>query len=195
MINSMARSLVTAKKWYRSMLAGNPQYSDMELIATAYGAGGTQGGIAFASIPQGFKHLQLRVVGRPVSAGYAGSMYLYFNDDSATNYSSHLLKGSSGTISSAAYTSGNSILAYALNTGSTSTANAYSSSIIDILDYTSTTKNKTARWFTGYTNSGGAQLALVSGAWRNTNAVTTIYIAWDGYIATGSRFSLYGIKG
>jgi hypothetical protein len=177
------------------MLAGNPQYSDMELIATSFGAGGTQGGISFASIPQGYKHLQLRITGRPVSAGYAGTMYLYMNNDGGANYNSHLLKGNGSAVSSAAFTSGNGIVAYGLNVESSTTAGSYSTSIIDVLDYTSTSKNKTARWFTGYTGSASNQVALVSGAWRSTAAVTDMYVAWDGYVATGSRFSLYGIKG
>jgi hypothetical protein len=68
--------------------------------------------------------------------------------------------------------------------------------IIDIVDAYSTTKNKTIRSLQGV-YSTGFQVRLVSGSWRNTASITTIAMtsANSSNFLTGSRFSLYGIKG
>ena len=69
-------------------------------------------------------------------------------------------------------------------------------SIIDIIDYASTTKNKTVRAFFGLDLNGSGSVTLGSGLWMNTNAITDINInAAADPMAAGSTFALYGIKG
>jgi hypothetical protein len=78
-----------------------------------------------------------------------------------------------------------------------STASSFGAGVIDILDPFSTTKNKTLRGLGGITSSEATNIALRSGSWASTSAVTSITclpFSADNWVA-GSRFSLYGIKG
>jgi hypothetical protein len=69
--------------------------------------------------------------------------------------------------------------------------------IVDILDYTSTNKNKTIRCLCGFDANGSGNLGLVSGLWRNSgSAITSLELfPQSGVIAQYSSFALYGIKG
>lgn len=68
-------------------------------------------------------------------------------------------------------------------------------SIVDILDFSSTTKNKTVRTLTGSAYSATQQIKLMSGSWSNTAAITSITLfEIPGAYQAGSRFSLYGLK-
>jgi len=69
---------------------------------------------------------------------------------------------------------------------------------MDIHDYTSTTKNKTVRTFSGVSdnNVGGNGVALQTALYRSTNAISSITLVADGTaFATNTVYSLYGIKG
>jgi len=82
--------------------------------------------------------------------------------------------------------------------GNTASANVFGASIFDILDFSSTSKNTTARASTGLlTGSTTNLIELNSGAHFNTSAVTSLKIQdlTGNNLVTGSRFSLYGIKG
>lgn len=195
MINSMARSLVTAKKWYRNMLAGNPQYSDMELISTAYGTG-SNATITFSSIPADYKHLQLRVVARNTnSTQYSGLVYR-FNGDSGSNYSNHRMYGFGSGVSAQASANDNLVNDPFSVIGGGSVSNVFATGVLDILDYASTAKYKTVRILSGCYNSGTEnRVNLGSSAWRSTSAITSISIEGSNNFAAGSRISLYGIKG
>jgi len=73
---------------------------------------------------------------------------------------------------------------------------AFGAGIIDILDAGSTTKYKTVRTLTGVTASAPVGVHLTSGLVMTTSAITSLNITHLGSgIATGSRFSLYGVKG
>jgi hypothetical protein len=84
-----------------------------------------------------------------------------------------------------------------LAASNSSTSNAFSTSVIDILDAYSSTKNKTVRILGGFADGANSRMRLGSGAWLNTASITSISIT-DGEsqsFVAGSRFSLYGIKG
>jgi hypothetical protein len=167
-----------------------------ELISTAYGTG-SSGVITFSSIPSTYKHLQIRVTGRSTRSGSTNtSAYMQLNG-SASGYAYHRLYGDGSSVSSGAITS----MTYAQIAVSTfpaadDTANVHAASVIDILDYASTTKNTTIREFIGANGSVIKQIGLYSALWNNTAAVTSITIN-DQFAnwTTTSRFSLYGIKG
>jgi len=164
-----------------------------ELISTAFGTG-SSGVITFSSIPTTtYKHLQLRAVTKTNFAGDASTAAITLNGDTAANYSWHVLRGTGGSVQSLAQADASNAPIYALGT---TTANAPSVSIIDILDAFSTTKNKTIRQFEGYVSSG-VQTRLSSAAWRSISAVTSITITAGSSASFTSltRFSLYGIKG
>ena len=158
--------------------------------------------ITFSSIPSTYKHLQLRILARGTSGsgGYYTALPITLNGDiTSGNYYNHALYGS-GSTASALANSG-----YAENNlmsipGGTNTANAFAAGIIDILDYTSTSKNKTLRSLNGGDFNGSGGVFLASMLWRKTpEAITSITLTADATYTTnfanGSSFALYGIKG
>jgi hypothetical protein len=170
-----------------------------ELIETAYGTG-SSGTISFTSIPQDYKHLQLRYTSRATNADWVNSSRIRLNGDSAGNYSRHMLYGLNTSVNANAGASVTSSL-WHYSAGDTTITGAYAAGIVDILDYASTTKNTTIRGFNGNQGltanpSATWQVTLVSGGWYNTAAVTSLtFEAASGSFTTASRYSLYGIKG
>jgi len=184
-------------------MAGNAPYSDYELISTTV-LGSTTSSITFSSLgtySSTYKHLQIRAAIRTVR-GASGDIFGFrFNGDTASNYGLHNLSATGAAVESTGDTPLNAIyLSY--NLSSSDPANQYTAAVVDLLDSFSTTKNKTTRLFFGngsapVTSAGQRHLGLESGLWRNTASITSIEmlpILGTG-IASGSRFSLYGIKG
>jgi hypothetical protein len=169
--------------------------ADFELIGTVI-LTSTQATVTFNGIPQDYKHLQLRYVSRNDNAGGVGNQTLRFNNDSAANYSWHELYGGGTSVGSGSSASATSIGA-TWDSGNALPSNVFVAGITDILDYTSTSKYKTVRGFSGLASSSGGQGAkLGSGSWRNTAAITSISVApFGGNYVSGSRFSLYGVRG
>lgn len=178
-----------------------PVSGSFESIASA--TTGTGGIITFSSIPNTYKHLQLRFITKSTyttaQLGWGNSMILVINGSSTVSRS-HFVYGN-GTSATAESASGdNYIQIYGTNMSSVSgTANMFAAGIVDIHDYSSTTKNKTFRSFAGLDINSGTNFAgpaLNSGFIASTAAISniTLYSAFDNF-ATGSRFSLYGIKG
>ena len=172
-----------------------------ESIMTTTGTGSSDQ-ITFSSIPQTYKHLQLRCMYKSTGTNAAwvtGNMF--FNNDTGNNYTDHrLYSDGSSVIADGTATSGGGrpqIYGYTSNAAYAST---YGVSIIDILDYSSSSKTKTVRIFNGLdaNTSTYPGLILRSSLWTNTNALTQIDIVvqgGNGNFASGSSFALYGIKG
>lgn len=193
-------SLKTRQK-YGSLLAGNPFYvpPSFESIATVT-ATGSANTITFDSIPNTFQHLQLRIMTRGTANGGTNPLILFVraNGVSTTAYDWHALSGDGSAASTLFTASANRMhLAYYADSGYA--ANIFGVTIIDIHDYQSTTKNKTFRSFSGVdrNNTTGGQVALSSGQWRNTAAITSLTITNNGgdNFSSSSSFALYGIKG
>jgi hypothetical protein len=177
---------------------GGGSAGDYEQIATAFGTG-SSGTISFTSIPQGYKHLQIRAVGRNSQSGSSDRLAIRFNSQTGYTYSCHRLVGNGSTVTSAANTTTDAIDAGYI-TGPSSGADRFGVQIVDILDYSSTTKNKTIRSLSGAVDPGvsGSFVSLHSGMfYGNQNAVTSIQLTTLNVLnwTTTSRFSLYGIKG
>jgi len=168
--------------------------SSYESIATATPTSGNT--VTFSSIPSTYKSLQLRI-------SYTGTANVVlrarFNGDTTVgNYTTHQLGGDGIGV----YASGQDIAGLLPIVGTMAgigTVATYPNlGIVDIIDYTSTTKYKTVRSFNGgdanSTSSGNVNLA--SGLWINTAAINSIaVVTLGGSYATGSVLSLYGIKG
>jgi hypothetical protein len=172
---------------------------DYELITTVF-PNGTIGSVVFNSIPQNYRHLQIRYSVRNNEAfdSLRGFFLHLFNSSQdlalGNNYRSHMLSGNGSTVSSSAQAADWRI-AQDVVPANNSTANSFGSGVIDILDYTSTTKNKTVRWFAGSTASSASRVAIISGARFLTDAVSSITAYSNGNFVNGSRVSLYGIRG
>jgi hypothetical protein len=165
-----------------------------ELISSTI-LGSDTSSVSFSSIPSDYKHLQIRLVAR--NASNTSSMILTLNSDTGSNYVQHDLVGNGSTVSSTANVSGE-IAGIRLNnfqTSNTATASAFGAGVVDILDYTNTSKNTTVRALGGrHSGASSHFIRLISGLWIDTSAVSTITLAGITFL-TGSRFSLYGIKG
>ena len=169
---------------------------DYELISTTV-LGTATSSVTFSSLgdySSTYKHLQIRLTARNDRTGTAGDgISLTINGDTGANYADHDLRGTGSVVDSFARTSANRILLQRITT-SADTANAFGAMVVDFLDSYSTTKNKTIRSFGGYAIG---QLFLNSGFRNNTASITSITLtsATGPNFVTGSRFSLYGIKG
>jgi hypothetical protein len=177
--------------------AGGPSIpTDYELISTNILANSTTATVSFSSLPQTYKHLQLRMTVRTTENTSAGSyLIVRQNSDATTSYSYHLLYGNGSGVFSSAITSQNNGYLERYPNAFDSTG-MFGASILDYLDYSNTTTNKTSRLFSGHYGSSNRQIGLFSNLWMKTNAITQIDIsAVSGNFTQGTRFSLYGIKG
>jgi hypothetical protein len=156
----------------------------------------SQATVSFTSIPSTYKHLQLRIHARSNRASSDTTAVIRFNSDSGANYNNHRLYGNGSTVSADGNTNETRVMYLMINAVGATTA-SYSPYIVDIHDYASTTKNKTARAIGGKDNNDtDGYIFLQSGAWRNTAAITTIeLIDVISTFVNGSVISLYGIKG
>lgn len=184
------KSLATGNRSV-SLLAGNTPEHHILLAETTVGAGGTAS-VTFSNIPADYQHLQVRGTYISSSAGNGG--VISFNSDTTyTNYRSHRLIGdgtsaSSDTLQAALWTG-----AYALYSASTTYTSV---SVIDILDYANTSKNKVTRSLHGVDiNGAGGYVMLSSAVWLSTSAITSIRVAIiNANLSQYSTFQLYGVK-
>jgi len=170
--------------------------SDYELIQTQV-LSSNQSAITFSNLDtfaSTYKHLQIRYAARSTVAFFTETILLRVNDISTTSYVNHRLIGTGSSVVSGVDNSATWIRA-GLIQGSAATSNAFGAGVIDLLDaYAS--KNKTFRALSGVTN-GEPVIALYSGAFLATTAISSFVLrsAEGGNFITGSRFSLYGIRG
>lgn len=146
--------------------------------------------VTFSSIPATFTHLQIRALGK--DASIYGTIFISFNNDTySTNFSRHGLYGD-GT-SASAFGAANAPYMNMMTTPVSS--GGFGVAVVDILDYTNTNKYKTIKSLSGNDNNGSGVVALFSGSWRNTAAISRIDILSDSTMGQYSSFALYGIKG
>ena len=170
--------------------AGGGAATAYESIATANGTGSSHI-ITFSSIPSTYTHLQLRYISN--STLYSG-WDVTFNSNTSANYTNHQLNGTGAAVSASGEASQTGYHNPHYSGYATST---YSAGIMDILDYASTTKNKTIREFFGYDDNSVGNVIVGSGLWINTAAISSITITGTNsarYFTTASQFALYGIK-
>jgi hypothetical protein len=189
---------------YNDMLAGNPPFlpSSFDSIATALGTG-SNSTITFSSIPATYKYLQIRTLSKDQAGGNASSdLRLQFNGDTSAIYDNQWVYGNGG-YPSAVTTQVSNGDSYAsinrANQGSAAATDYYGVSIIDIVDYASTVKNKTVRSRSGCedTNTVFSTTSMTSSTWRSTAAISSITIinGFGNNWTNKSVFALYGIKG
>ena len=156
---------------------------------------GSQATISFASIPNTFKHLQIRGLARSTNASNYADLRLRCNSDTGSNYFSHYLYGDGSGVGATGAANQSFIFSAELP-ASSSAASIFGVSVIDILDYTSANKYKTIRSLNGLDRNGSGYIYLHSGAWANSSsAISQIDLTLDaGSFAQYSSFGLYGVK-
>lgn len=180
------------------ILASASGGADYELIATTL-VTSAQSSVTFNSSAAwaSYKHLQIRVTARSTNGGAGNDgLWLQLNADTGSNYSWHRLEGNGSNAVSGAGTTTTWML-QGLAARASQAAGVFSAAIIDLLDFANTSKNKTVRSLNGSVTSTNPSVALGSGVWLNTAAVTSATLKVDAgqNIDAGSRFSLYGLKG
>ena len=154
----------------------------------------------FNSIPQTYKHLQIRVLyGESRTANDVDYLRVRVNGRDANYwrlvYGNQNLVASSGnaTANDSFYSSLSAVSAGSTYTGTFGTASLY------LIDYTNTNKKPSLMGMTGVANSGGYVASAHSGMTSNTanEAVTSIevYAFIGGNFKAHSHVALYGIKG
>jgi hypothetical protein len=149
--------------------------------------------VTFSSIPTNYKHLQLRYVAH-TNSNQSVLRGRFNGDSTSANYTRHYLYGDGSSAGSAASTSNAWLDFGPLEQGS----NMFAVGVVDILDYADTNKNKTTRALAGRSGSANRLIELTSGVWLSTAAVSSLTLSeafFGQNLLTGSRFSLYGIKG
>lgn len=184
---------------YTDMLAGNTTFnpSSFDSIASASGTG-SSGQIAFSSIPQTYKHLQLRFSTRSTANNSGEGMFFFLNNTYTSpfnQYSYHLLT-STGSSATAGVSASTARLQSSQCANASMPANVYDFHIIDILDYTNANKKPVIRWAYGWDTITSGNIVLESGAFNINGALTQFNIStYVGNFTADSKFSLYGIKG
>lgn len=173
-----------------------PSFSAMEFISTSIVSTSGVDTITFSNIPQTYRHLQLRGLQRWMNSGLSYSKIKLNDDSTVSNYSSHVMYRNGSSVSST-YSTGEPAMVFNDINGTDYGSGNYATFILDLNDYTSTTKYKTSRSMMGLSGGNSDTVRLVSGLWQGTAAVTSLSITVSGYstFATGTRFSLYGLKG
>jgi hypothetical protein len=169
-----------------------PSFKAMDLISTTV-LSSPAANVTFSSIPQTYKHLQIRMVTRGNYSSGIFAIYASFNGNQT--YSWHRFKADGSSMSADGYGS-QSVMVFGNQPNANDTSNGFAATIVDINDYTSSAKNKTANYISSFTGSNYGFVHFGSGAQFDTAPINTIVIGQQGnqFIA-GSRISLYGIKG
>ena len=159
-------------------------------IQTATVDSGGASSITFNSIPNTYKHLQIRGISRATGASTDSNIQI----NSSTNaVYRHQLYGDGSSVTASA----NANNAYIIMTaGSGAASNIFDASVIDFLDYTSTNKNKVVRVLSGRDLNGSGLISFGSALWTiSSNAISDITLVPAGTsFAQYSQFALYGIK-
>jgi len=139
-----------------------------------------------------YAHLQIRAVVRSNRSSVSDNLDIQINSDTGNNYAYHSIVGTGGTVFGEPAGATNKIRTEPPIPASTDPANTFSARIIDILDFSSSSKNTTTTSLQGSYPRG---IGVTSGGWDNADAVTLLtLIAQSGSFVSGCRFSLFGIK-
>lgn len=169
-----------------------------ESIASATGTG-SSANILFSSIPQTYAHLQLRILGRSddTSNSVARTAFVQCNNDFPTTniYSYHELIGNGSSVSATAAPFFPISSMQATGTSQSTSSSIMGALIMDIHDYTSTSRFKTMRTFGGVDFNGGGSIAISSGLYQSTDAITQLRVSINtSNWSTNTIVALYGIK-
>lgn len=185
---------------YASQISGHlaPPNSYESISTVTVGSGGSSS-ISFSSIPSTYKHLQIRAIARTGRTGSTDDeLLIRFNGSSSGYYRLHYLQGNGSAAYGGAYNPNDTNGSFGIGATADIIANSFSASVIDILDYQNTNKNKTLRGLSGIENNGtGGNVWFASSLWMNTAAISSLVITPNSAtnFAQYSQFALYGIKG
>jgi hypothetical protein len=162
---------------------------DYDSIATVT-LGTSTASITFSSIPQTYRHLQIRMLSTSGNTPSSGSTLRYNGDTTVGNYYAHNIQGDGATAAAYATASNSYFPAVLGNAATTGPAGG----ILDILDYTNTNKYKTSRYISSYDQNGSGYVVFGSNLWSSTAAITSIVLTGNANFAQYTQAALYGVK-
>jgi hypothetical protein len=164
-----------------------------DALATVIVPSGGLSTITFAGIPQtGYDHLQIRGISKTTSGTDSN---ITINNGVAAVYRHQLACDGAGISSF-----GNTNNAFIIMSAGSSGTNIYDTSVIDFLDYSSNTKTKVVRAFSGRDLNGSGLLSFGSALFNtadsiNSNSISNITLTpSSGSFVEFTSFSLYGVK-
>jgi hypothetical protein len=164
-----------------------------EPIAVAVVPSGGVTSITIGSIPQTYKHLQIRLLARSTES--TGTQIVNMTLNSNVGSSWHRIFGNGTSVGVNAQISAAAIIGQI--SGATAAANVFGVATIDIFDYSNTNKFKTGRSLFGFDdNNGGAGavVQLFSSSYQESAAITSITLTAGAGFAQYTSAALYGIK-
>lgn len=145
--------------------------------------------ITFSSIPATYKSLQVRF--NLVASVQFNNLAILLNGDNSTNYAYRELRGNGASATATEVITQAYIPINVLGTYITYPTVA----IIDVIDYANANKNKTIKAFSGInTNSANGSVAVGSGLWLSTAAVTSLTVFINGGATFTGTVTLWGIS-
>jgi hypothetical protein len=171
------------------------------LTAPAYDSiasftGGNNTTISFTSIPQTYKHLELRVYGR-TNATSAGAIDGWMTFNSVTsNYNWHEVAGYSNTIKNAGAAVNTTQINFMRNCLPRASESGYGFAVATILNYTSSIY-KSVNVRSGYCNASNGLLSVTTGSSTVSSAITRMDLTIEGGATwtSDTTLQLFGIKG
>ena len=147
--------------------------------------GSASASVTLSSIPGTYTDLFLAI---NFGATSGMDLYLRFNGDSATNYSTTRLAGNGTSATSTRTTSDTGIQPRTPGNQASTVTTIWN---INVMNYANSTTYKTALSRYGYAS---AFTETDVGLWRSTSAITSItLVAVSNTFTAGSTFTLYGI--
>jgi len=175
---------------------GGAAAGSYELISTTI-LGSSSASVTFdvTGLGSTYKHLQLRIAARTDRSSYVDTAMIRFNG-STTNYGSHYMSGNGSSVGSSAEIGQTKIWGTRITAANAGTS-VYGGGYLDILDAFSASKYKTTRSLSGYTSGSGSEVYLFSGLWMDITTISSVNLTPNigSNFVSGSRISLYGIKG
>jgi len=165
-----------------------------EPIATSTITGSTVASVTFSSIPSTYTDLVVVIQARGTFAQNGIDVTFIYNGDNASgNYSWTYISGNGTSAVSGRGSAG--IGYFSWIPAANNTSGVFSANVHHIMNYANTTTFKTTLNRTSPPSNGAAASV---GLWRSTAAIGSIQLqisnGSQGYYATGSTLTLYGVK-
>jgi hypothetical protein len=141
--------------------------------------------VTFSSIPSTYRDLIVVVASDGTAITQSGVPIMRFNSDSATNYREIWMQAALSSFQSGSSTNSTSVQ-YGTNT--------FLHSIIQIMDYSVTDKNKVVLSKVTESINNVGLVQMKASRWGSNSAITTISFSTNaGDYPSGTTFSLYGV--
>lgn len=165
---------------------------DFISIASASGTG-SSASITFSSVPQTYKHLQIRGIGQASNGtNDEGAIGIRLNGDTGSNYTRSIVSATASGVGSSIILS--TVHAQTGDGAFLTTGNTVGSSIIEILNYTDSSVYTSVRGIGAVDRNGAGAITMGSGLWLNNAAITSVTVfQQNASFTTQTFYALYGI--